>query len=497
MLIEKARCGARWQCFFRIRANLQILVVCLVLVSPWVAIAADYEIRTLSDGRLFSRDPVVSSTKLLVWTSYEQDGTRQTIVIHSNGTTRTLFALMPADMAASIRPQVQSNNIVFIAVVPPSGHEAWRLRQVPEPERDIPVRELPAIYRLESLKENRQEWVPASPEELEQHAAATAQRVVEVETNAAAEIPQAELPMTTNEVVSAESVANVVPPEQTIEPEIIPPPRDESQLKDLPRRLGSGDSEVFVWRGGKVIQITADNRDDLGPSVWGNLIAWQTAKGWPFGWEIMAWSDGEFIQLTTNFYYDMAPKVHEDKIVWYGWDGHDFEIFLYDREKGVTVQVTSNLYDDISPDLWGGVIVWEGYAGASADIFMWKDGRITKLSNNPEDDLNPRVWNGQVVWQGFDGEDFEIFYFNGEKTTKLTSNTFDDVNPDIRDGVICWMGYEGNWDSEIYVWDGGTDAKRLTEDEIDDRNPRTAAGWVVWESVSKTQSVIQAAIPRK
>lgn len=513
MLVERARCGRRGLSF--LLAVVRLLAAALMMaILALPAHGADYDIRTISQPTTFSRDPVISETKLIVWSAYDLTSTRETqqyIMIHSGGMSRTLFTLPPADLSASLRPQVQSNIVVFVAVMPPpQTREAWKLRQVPTPERDQPVRELPAVYRLESLKEGRQEWSPVSPEELEQQASASVEVSPSVEsvgdTNVVAEPSAAPSPesiaqgvVTGEEAVATGVVAEATtpPPVAKPEPPVAEPPPDEAQLKDIPRRFGSGDTELLLWRGGEVIRITGDNRDDLGPSVWGNLVAWQTAKAWPFGWEIMAWTDGQFIQLTTNFYYDMAPRVQENRIVWYGWDGHDFEVFLYDHAKSVTVQITSNLYDDISPDLWGDVIVWEGYASANADIFMWRDGKITKLSNNVEDDLNPRTWNGKVVWQGFDGEDYEIFYFDGEKTTRLTSNTYDDVNPEIRDGVICWMGYEGNWDAEIYVWNGGPDAKRLTDNDDEDRMPRTASGWVVWESVSKTQSVIQVAEPRK
>jgi hypothetical protein len=108
------------------------------------------------------------------------------------------------------------------------------------------------------------------------------------------------------------------------------------------------------------------------------LIAWQKAKGWPFGWEIMIWSEGVQQQLTTNLYYDMGPKVQGQQLVWYGWDGHDFEIFLYDNAVGVTTQLTNNGYDDVSPSIWEGQVAWEAYPGADAEIFLWKDGKIRK-----------------------------------------------------------------------------------------------------------------------
>lgn len=144
-------------------------------------------------------------------------------------------------------------------------------------------------------------------------------------------------------------------------------------------------------------RVTQDTRNDFAPSHWGNIISWQKAKGWPFGWEIMALVGDTRMQLTTNFYYDMGPKVQGDKIVWYGWDGFDYEIYMFDAATTSTVQITSNRYDDVAPTVWGDVVVWEGYSAVEADIFMWRNGEITKISNNIDDDLYPRIWNNKSL----------------------------------------------------------------------------------------------------
>jgi len=154
--------------------------------------------------------------------------------------------------------------------------------------------------------------------------------------------------------------------------------------------------------------------------------------------------------------------------------------------------------DDVSPVIRDGVIAWEGYTAVEGDIYMWKEGDgVKKLSSNIEDDVNPQVWNGQVVWQGFDGDDFEIYHFNGEKTIKLTSNVFDDLEPDINDGIICWMGYHENWDAEIFVLEKpGTEPQMISENEYEDRGPKTAKGRIVWQSDQDGQSLVYLAEPK-
>lgn len=446
---------------------------------------ADFSIIQIADEQLFNRDPVISETGLTAWSAYpmrEEGEIGSRIYVLMNGRIQPLADPEAARTRSSMRPQTQSNSVVWIAAVSgPVGPDNWILREVPSPARDEPVPELPAEYEFVVDPGGEQRWydlgeAPKPPEE------------TNVAATAGVAAPTSAVP----------AVAETVTPEATnVVPEAVTEDTQGAQAaEESPaRRLPSGDTEVVLWSfGNPSRRVTRDNRNDLGPSIWGSMIAWQKAKGWPFGWEIMLWADGTMYQLTTNFYYDMAPKVQGNQVVWYGWDGHDFEIYLYDHATKSTMQITSNLYDDVSPAVWNGVVVWEGYAGVDADIFMWQNGEIQKLSNNLEDDLNPSIWKGQVVWQGFDGDDFEIYLFDGEKTFKLTSNRFDDVNPDIRDGLICWMGYHDNWDAEIFVWDG-KELSRLTENDFEDRDPRTAGGRIVWQSIQDEKSLIYLASP--
>lgn len=481
-----------------------------------VCLAADLSIKPISSPKLISREPVISETGLAAWSSQETIEAGEAlsdIYIYKDGKTRALTTSRARHPLANIRPQVQSNTVVWVGNMEVSSRDIdWVFREVPAPERDTPVQEVPALYRAMQDDAGNQwfEDIGSGPESTNESAVAASvpedlgtPSAAPVDTNAPAtavpDAAQAPAPQPDTNVVEGL--------------DIIEPPADSGYPTNELRRAPSGDTEICMWDGGDEIKrITRDNRDDLGPSVWGSLIAWQKAKGWPFGWEIMIWADGFRNQLTTNYYYDMAPKVHGPQVVWYGWDGHDFEIYLYDHTKGTTTQITSNQYDDVSPSIWDGVVAWEGYPGSDADIFMWKDGQTQKLSDNIEDDLNPKVWNGRVVWQGFDGDDFEIYLYDGEKTIKLTSNTYDDLNPDIADNMVCWMGYNDNWDAEIYAWDltgkpiraAGKDDEyrdnrntgRLTFNDFEDRNPHTAAGRVIWQSDEDDKSIIYLAEPQ-
>ena len=408
----------------------------LATVALATSRAAEFDIKQLADPSVLNRDPVISDTGLAAWIAVSTNEGKAGVadlVTYRDGSTKPVTQGSHDDFSGSTKPVAHSNTIVWVAGFANAVADiSWILREVTD--RDEPVPELKALYSAHEDGGGNQ-WFEA----------------MVTGTNAA-----------------------------------------QTNTVEEMRRHPSGADEICLWKGeGEILRITRDSRDDYAPSVWGNMVSWQIAKGWPFGWEIMLWDDGTMKQLTTNYYYDMAPKVYASQVAWYGWDGHDFEIFLYDKSSETTLQITSNQYDDVSPVIAEGIIAWEGYPSAEADIFIWKDGQIRKVSDNIEDDFGPRVFGGHVVWQGFDGDDFEIYFYDGEKTTKLTNNLYDDTNPDIGSGFITWMGYVDNWDAEVMVADvKGGEAKQLTDNEDEDRDPHTAGRLVIWQADHEGQSHI-------
>lgn len=432
-----------------------LVAVCFSVPS----FAIDFSMKQISRESSINADPVISETGLAAWMYYITNDAftaHSHIAIYYNNERSDLTDKLIATFYGAIKPIVQSNRIVFVANYKTfdDADVNWTLREVLNRD-DGDVKELPAIYK--AVEVDGEQWL----ESINVHTNSQEDSVVPIigiDTNAA-------------------------------------------------RRHPSGESEIWSWKVGDidVERVTHDSRNDFAPAFWGDTIAWQKAKGWPFGWEIMASVGSEMMQLTTNYYYDMGTKVHGNKIVWYGWDGFDYEIYMTDTEKGETIQITSNRYDDVAPMIWDNVIVWEGYQAVEADIFIWKEGTITKISNNIDDDLYPRIWQSKVVWQGFDGDDFEIYYYDvdkGGEAIKITSNNYDDTNPEIFDNLLVWMGYEGNWDSEIFYVETGnlsvSDIKpaQLTNNEEDDRDAKTAGRKIIWVTEIDGQSAIMLAEPK-
>ncbi len=407
--------------------------------------SAEFAIRQIADETYINRTPVISETGLVAWKGFRlgPDATSGSdIFVYRDGERFNLTEGAIEPHAGNNDPQVHGDAIVWVSTITTRPREhTWVLR---DPPLDPDMPEPDARFAVADGADN-----PPERQILRKVGGTNFIEEVEGET-----------------------------------------PTGRS------RRSPSGDNEIMYWDGNEIMRITADGRNDLAPGFWGDTIAWQKARGWPYGWEIMVWADGHRMQMTTNYYYDMAPRVHDGQVVWYGWDGSDYQIFLYDHEAGTTTQITDNSHDDVSPRNWGGEVVWEGFPTMHSDIFLWRDGEIIQLSDNVEDDLNPQIWDGQVVWQSFDGDFFQIYHFDGNETVRLTNTRYDNVNPQIRDGVITWMGYVDNYDAEIFAWTGGPDPIRLTENDYEDQHPRTAGGRIVWQADFDGQSHIFLAEPR-
>ncbi len=458
--------------------DLLSLGVCLMrtILPSWAGVflvmshagAAEFNIRPISDETLIGREPTISSNGLAAWISYNTNDVateNSTVMVYWQNDLQDIVGGTAGGIYGATKPIASGTSVVFVAsIFGRRSAPTWELVEV-ENRHEEGQREVPALYAA-----------------FERDGAQVLEPIIDPDaTNL------------TRTITVTNEAGEVV--EERTEP-----------IKTL--RHPSGEAEIWRWNTGalELDRITVDLRNDFLPSFDDDIITWQKAKGFPFGWEIMARVATNYIQLTTNYYYDMGPVAQGRNVAWYGWDGYDYEIYLYDADTDQTVQITSNRYDDVAPVMWDGVVVWEGYPAVEADIFMWKDGEIRNISQNLDDDLYPRIWDGHVVWQGFDGDDFEIFYYNveqGGEAIKLTTNTYDDTNPDIRDNLIIWSGYFDNWDAEIFAIDMKSssfpdqqDYNPLTENEEDDLYPKTAGGRIIWQHDQDGQYRIMLAEPR-
>ena len=497
---------------------LLILATIAALIPPLHAV--EYDIQQIADPQHVNREPVISETGLIAWYAHQKglptEGGGSQIYTHVDNQTLRVTTKDFYAYSANSRPIVYNDTILWQTTRNKldTGHETtWVLREVPDDLRDKDFKELPAFYVNADLlvakgtpgdfNLNPEGQSFAGPFSnfweygsafIRKEADKTNMVAIAVSNNVENTGPWS---VKTKEELEADAYKT----------DNKAPYTSDASIKSRRRTITF--NELCRWSADerKIEWVTHDQRNDMGPSLWEDIITWQKSKAFPFGWEIMALVATQRFQLTTNFYYDMAPKVHGRDIAWYGWDGNDYEIFTWNADEQIVRQITSNSYDDVSPVIWDGMIAWEGYPAVEAEIYVWEpnddrtDGTLKQISNNVDDDFNPIIWNKKVVWQGFDGDDFEIFLYDPAKkqkpVQKLTNNLYDDVNASFCHDVLTWMGYHDAWDAEIFVWDWENDtAQMITDNEFEDKNPKTCNGKIVWQADNDEQSEIYVATPK-
>ena len=446
-----------------------------LLLCAGTASAREFSVRLLSDSAGNARSPSISENGAVVWQGYTAHagdtalGTRpdlqksppgakrSDIFLWKDGQTKNLTAEDPRIAGRSERPAIFGDSIVFLA---------WF--------KDDATGGYPFVLSIPPKTEEMQQMESDYPTLFD---------------------PPLPAPVSALEAEVAGSDTN---PPAAAEPK---PPTvlSENDQHQMWRDSRKG-ADIAVYRPESGIErITPGTRHFSFPVMSAAGIAFQCARGWPYGYEMLVWRPGatNLAQITTNYYYVLNPDLHGNELVFQGWDGDDYEIFLYRFDTDQIEQLTNNQFDDVSPVVWDGRVAWVAHPTVTAEIFYMADGVIRKISEGTEDNAAPSIWKDKVVWQGYDDTDLEIYYFNGRRTIKLTSNTWDDLAPKIRDGLVAWMGYVDNWDAEIMALDLSDNiAVQLTNNEFEDSFPQTAAEKIVWQYIGSEGVTVQLAEPK-
>jgi hypothetical protein len=462
------------------------LLLAWLLLCTGAAYGRDFTVQTLSDPKGNARIPSIGETGLVAWQGYSFRGgnplsvttdttaQRYDIFIWRDGQA-TNMSSSDIRIIGADRPHVFRDSVLFTAWYAPGAVEGYPYTL------SVPVKN-------EEMREKESEYPGLFDPPL---AGLKTKSALEAEALAA------DTNTPPDESTPTNATKWIYPEYQAVDPHLDPTNLVAFQFQQW-RHSGNAEDIAVYHPDGRIERITPGGVHFSMPVMSEAGIAFQLARGWPYGYEMMAWKPGatNLIQLTTNYFYVLNADVQGNDLVFQAWDGDDYEIFLYRFDTGEMKQITNNQFDDIAPVVWNGQIAWIAHPTVTAEIFLMSEGAIRKISEGTEDNGAPSIWEGKVVWQGYDDTDLEIYYFNGRRTIKLTSNTWDDMAPKVRDGLITWMSYVDNWDSEIMVLDLGDNTPvQLTDNDMEDSFPQTAGEKIVWQTVSSEGSIVQLASP--
>lgn len=255
----------------------------------------------------------------------------------------------------------------------------------------------------------------------------------------------------------------------------------------------------FYYDGNTTTQLT-NYKNATDEKLSGNRIAWRNAPEYTPSGELeeVYLYDGTTqttLQLTDNNSRETSVDISGQNVV---WNGVGNTIYLYDGTSTTTLPDTG-----VSPHVSGNQVVWESYTGGRKDQINLYDGNsISQIVNNDT------VWlqgffDGNVVWTQWDGNDYELFRYDGNTTLQITDNDFNDrlssnsvpgsstaLSSTAVDGSgdnLVWSSYvDDNW--EIFYYDG-TQTIQITDNDIDDLNPKISGDRVVWSTGGTTSDV--------
>lgn len=202
---------------------------------------------------------------------------------------------------------------------------------------------------------------------------------------------------------------------------------------------------VWLYDGASTIQIAADGGVGVQLNNNGEAV-WEGGDG--SDTEIFLYDGSGVTQITDNVFDDHDPQINDSGLVMWWGQTHadsDYEIFRY--EDGEITQITDNDYTDWRPRINNsGQAVWVGILELHGDreIFCYDGTGITRVTDNEGTDYHPQINdNGLVVWegQGLNGH-FDIFLDDGTETAQLSMSGLPDEWPQINNADhVIWSGY--------------------------------------------------------
>ena len=277
------------------------------------------------------------------------------------------------------------------------------------------------------------------------------------------------------------------------------------------------------------------------PQISANGVTW---NGYANRWQAFYYDGIQTTQLT-NHYSVYDRKLSGDRFAWRSAPTHTvggnlYEVYVYDAKTQTTLQLTDNdsretsvdvsgqnvvwsgsgssiwLHDGIktvqlpgtgfSPHVSGNLVAWKAYSdGIDSEIHLYDGNSTTQIVDSNESVSIQGFFDDNLVWSEWDGNDWELFRYKDGNTIQITDNDFNDrLSPDSTnssssawsatalDGSgdnLVWSSYvNGNW--EIFVYDGNKTIQ-VTDNDIDDLNPKISGNTVVWNTNGATSDIFK------
>jgi hypothetical protein len=186
----------------------------------------------------------------------------------------------------------------------------------------------------------------------------------------------------------------------------------------------SGYHEIFLRSNGKVIQVTDNQFDDLGPTYdpISHTISWHRMVDGRYQIITHNIKSNRETQLTDSAENNMQPVRAGETIVWQRWIDEHWQIMLSNGDE--EIQLTDNDRHNVAPHINGGYVIWNTTSlSGERQIAVYEiaTGLISFINDDEGGYItNPRFVlvydttfdNGDVVTKGYDPETGDVTPLN-------------------------------------------------------------------------------------
>lgn len=247
-------------------------------------------------------------------------------------------------------------------------------------------------------------------------------------------------------------------------------------------QTASEPSEIFLYNGNEVIQITNNNYSDHGPNLSNGEIFWRAyPNGVSSNTEFFHYKEGVTTQLTNTGWYKTLMDTDNGQAVWSEDVDSNSEIFYYDGTS--VVQLTDDDLMHRYPSIHNGEIAWYTYDSAASSyyIYHYNGTDVIRLTDGSTMVMAPSIYNGQIIWKAYDPATtkYELYLYDGNTISQLTDNTQTENSPAIHENIIAWLVHNGQGTAELYVYENGQ-TSLITSKYESHFTPQVSSGSVTW-----------------
>ncbi len=238
-------------------------------------------------------------------------------------------------------------------------------------------------------------------------------------------------------------------------------------------RLEDGNREIFFHNGTTPQQISNSPGGDLHARISGNNVVW-----WQVNGDQIKHFDGALTTTISNG-ASVDPEIDGNTVVWRQFDGNDVEIFMHKLDTSITTQISDNNFVDVDAKVSGNRAVWLGNpvtTNSAREIYVFDGNHEIQVTNANERQFNPSIFGDRAAWSRLG--DILLYDFNTGSTVTIPTSSINNARPQLSDSLLAWSGFDGN-DNEIYVFDGHS-VFQLTDNDYDDIRVQVDGTRLAW-----------------